>query len=199
MRSIFSSLCTGVIMLLLLTLLTGGLYPLLVLGITQTVFHTQANGSLIIRDGKVIGSELLAQPFTQAKYFWGRPSATTPPYNAAASSGSNLNPGNPELLKAVKARVAALQKYDAKGKIPIDLVTASGSGLDPHISLAAAEYQVDRVARARGMKPEDVRKLVKRYTEGHRWDIFGPERVNVLLLNLALDKSSESRVQSSEK
>jgi len=176
--------------LLLLTLITGVLYPLAVTGLAQLLFPRQANGSLIVRDGDVLGSELIGQSFDNPKYFWGRLSATAGfPYNAAASSGSNLGPSNPALADMVQARITALQAADPGNTlpIPVDLVTASGSGLDPHISLAAALYQVPRVARLRGLAESAVLDLVARYTEGRQFGIFGEPRVNVLLLNLALD------------
>jgi len=177
-------------MLLLLTVLTGVVYSLVVTGIAQLVFPHQANGSLIMKDGKPIGSELIGQPFDDPKYFWGRPSATGPfPYNAGASSGSNLGPTNPDLLKAVADRADVLKKTDPENTrpVPVDLVTASGSGLDPHITPAAAFYQVSRVAKARGMPEERLRQLVTDSTEGRQIGIFGEPRVNVLQLNLALD------------
>src|SRR5262249_49789468 len=148
-----SEIRPALLMLLALTVVTGVLYPLLVTGIAQLVFPRQANGSLIVRQRVVVGSSWIGQPFSDPKYFWGRLSATSPPYNAGASTGSNLGPTNPALLEAVKARIAELRAADpeAKPPFPVDLVTASGSGLDPHISLAAAEYQVRRVARARGI------------------------------------------------
>lgn len=169
-------------MLTLMTVVTGAAYPLLVTGVAQGVFRHQANGSLIERDGKVMGSELIGQAFTDPKYFWPRPSATDPvPYNAGASSGSNLGPTNPALEDAVKARIAALKVADPgiTAPIPVDLVTASGSGLDPHISLAAAEYQIGRVARVRGLEVGTVRALVAAHTEGRSFGVLGEPRVNV--------------------
>jgi K+-transporting ATPase ATPase C chain len=177
-------------MLVILTLLTGLAYPLAVTGLAQLFFPDQANGSLIVRDGKVIGSELIGQYFDKPEYFWPRPSATTPfPYNAAASGGSNLGPTNPALIEAVKARVAALRAADPGNElaIPVDLVTASGSGLDPHISPAAALYQLKRVAHTRGLDENTVQTLVTQHTEGRQFGLLGERRVNVLLLNLALD------------
>lgn len=177
-------------MLVILTLLTGLAYPLAVTGLAQLFFPDQANGSLIIRDGKVIGSQLIGQYFDKPEYFWPRPSATTPfPYNAAASGGSNLGPTNPALIEALKARVAALRAADPGNElpIPVDLVTASGSGLDPHISPAAALYQLKRVARTRGLDENTVQALVTQHTEGRQFGLLGERRVNVLLLNLALD------------
>ena len=186
----FSHLRTATLMLLLLTALTGIIYPVVVTGIAQLVFPHQANGSLIMKDGKPVGSALIGQPFDDPKYFWSRPSATGPyPYNAAASAGSNLGPTNPDLLKAVAERLEALKKADpgSSAPVPVDLVTASGSGLDPHITPAAALYQVPRVAKARGMSEERLRQLVAEHTQGRQFGILGEPRVNVLALNLALD------------
>lgn len=179
----------AIMMLLLLTVLTGLVYPLGITAIAQLLFPHQANGSLIVKDGRVVGSSLIGQPFNDPKYFWSRPSATAPfPYNAAASSGSNLGPTNDALIRAVRARVDALNAADPgnTAPVPVDLVTASGSGLDPHISPAAAEYQVLRVASLRGMEEHIVRRLVHEQTEGRQWGILGEPRVNVLALNLAL-------------
>jgi potassium-transporting ATPase KdpC subunit len=176
---------------LVLTVMTGLLYPLAVTGMAQLLFPHQANGSMIVRDGKTVGSELIGQYFDAPQYFWGRPSATSPyPYNAAASSGSNLGPTNPVLMDAVKARIAALRAADPGNgaPVPVDLVTASASGLDPHISSASAAYQVKRVARARGVKEAAVKELVARHTQGRQFGFLGEARVNVLLLNLALDE-----------
>ncbi len=178
-------------MLLLMTVLTGLVYPLAVTGLAHVFFADQANGSLIVREGKVIGSKLSGQYFDKPEYFWSRPSATVPfPYNAAASGGSNLGPTNPVLIDGVKARVVALRAADPGNDalVPIDLVTSSGSGLDPHISPAAAQYQIRRVARARGIDEVVVRDLVVQHTEGRQLGVLGEPRVNVLLLNLALDE-----------
>jgi potassium-transporting ATPase KdpC subunit len=180
----------AIVSLLVLTVLTGIAYPLVVTGIAQLVFPRQANGSLIVVDGKAVGSRLIGQPFDDPKYFWGRPSATTPfPYNAGSSSGSNQGPTNPELIKAVQGRVEALRAADPgnPAPVPVDLVTASGSGLDPHISPAAALYQIPRVARARKLEPDAVRRLVEQHVEGRQLGFLGERRVNVLELNVALD------------
>lgn len=174
----------------LLSVVTGLLYPGLVTSVAQLVFPAAAKGSLIVKEGKPIGSELIGQNFTEPKYFWGRPSATGPmPYNAGASSGSNQGPLNPALADAVKGRIEALRAADPANvrPVPIDLVTASASGLDPHISPAAADYQADRVARVRQLDATLVRQLVARHTEGRELGVFGEPRVHVLKLNLALD------------
>ena len=175
---------------LLLTLLTGIAYPLLVTGISQLIMPGKANGSIIVKDGKPVASSLIGQSFSDPKYFWSRPSATAPiPKNASSSGGSNLGPTNPALMDAIKARVQALRDADPGNKqpVPVDLVTSSASGLDPHISPAAAEYQIARVARLRILKPDAVRGLVAEHTEGRQFGILGELRVNVLELNLALD------------
>ena len=180
----------AVTMLAVMTLITGVAYPLLVTALGQTAFHGKATGSLIERDGKVVGSALIGQPFSDPKHFWSRPSATSPyPYNASASSGSNQGPLNPALTDAVAARIKALRDADpdTAAPVPVDLVSASASGLDPHLSPAAAEYQVKRVARARSLDPEKVRTLVAEFTEGRQLGFLGEARVNVLRLNLALD------------
>ncbi len=185
-----SYLRPALMLLLLFTLLTGLVYPLAVTGLAQLIFPHQANGSLIIKNGQVAGSGLIGQSFDDPKYFWGRLSATEPfPYNAAASSGSNYGPTNPALLDEVKARISALKAADPTNTqpIPVDLVTSSGSGLDPDISVAAALYQVPRVARARGLSELVVRELVDKYTRGRTFGFLGEPRVNVLELNLELD------------
>jgi K+-transporting ATPase ATPase C chain len=178
----------------LLSVLTGIVYPLLVTGVAQLAFPEKANGSLIRSEGGSAGSELVGQPFDDPKYFWGRLSATPDfPYNSASSSGSNLGPSNPALVEAVKTRVAALQKADPENtsSIPIDLMTSSGSGLDPHLSPGAAFYQVPRVARARGLSEDQVRHLVSQFIEPRQWGFLGEPRVNVLKLNLSLDRLRE--------
>jgi K+-transporting ATPase ATPase C chain len=184
-----SHLRAALVMFVLLTGLTGVAYPLAVTLVAQTAFPHRANGSVIVRDGKPVGSELIGQAFDGPRYFWGRPSATTPAYDAGSSTGSNLGPTNPDLLKAVKERVEALRKAhpDQTGPVPADLVTSSASGLDPHISPAAAEYQVARVAAARGLAADDIRRLVAAHTQGRTFGALGEPRVNVLTLNLALD------------
>jgi K+-transporting ATPase ATPase C chain len=191
-----SQLKTAFLLLLALTVLTGGIYPLVVTGVAQLAFPRQANGSLIVSDGQALGSVLIGQPFDDPKYFWGRLSATgTFAYNAfnaehlTASSGSNYGPLNPALLAAVRDRVDALRAADPgnTASVPVDLVTASGSGLDPHISVAAALYQLPRVARERGLSEDQVRQLMDRFTQGRQLGILGEPTVNVLMLNLALD------------
>ena len=179
----------ALVLFLVLSLVTGVAYPLAVTAIAQGVFPAQAAGSLVERDGRVVGSALLGQSFTEPRHFWGRPSATSPtPYNAANSGGSNLGPTNPALVEAVQARIAALRAADPQNTqpIPVDLVTASASGLDPHISVAAARYQAARVAGARGLAPAQVEALVAAHTESPWLGFLGEPRVNVLALNLAL-------------
>ncbi|MGA9118329.1 MAG: potassium-transporting ATPase subunit KdpC [Bacteroidota bacterium] len=181
----------ALMLLLLFTVITGVIYPLLVTGIAQLVFPAQANGSILENDGRAVGSVLIGQQFTEKHYFWGRLSATSPvPYNAASSSGSNYGPLNPALLGAVRTRIAALHSADSTNTlpIPVDLVTASGSGLDPDISVAAALYQAARVARARNLTEEQVRTLIDRSTEGRDLGFLGEPRVNVLKLNVSLDE-----------
>jgi potassium-transporting ATPase KdpC subunit len=188
----FSQLRPAIVSFLVLSAITGIAYPLAVTAVAQVAFPAQANGSLILQDGKPVGSGLIGQPFDDPKYFWGRLSATAPfSYNAAASSGSNLGPTNPALIDEVKARVDALHQADPgnAAPIPVDLITSSGSGLDPDISPAAAEYQIARVAKTRGLDPARVRDLVTQHTEGRTFGILGEPRVNVLELNLALDST----------
>jgi K+-transporting ATPase ATPase C chain len=180
----------AVALFVLLGVLTGALYPLVVTGIARAVFPAEAAGSILRREGRIVGSSLIGQSFTGARYFWSRPSATTPqPYNGTASTGSNLGPLNPALADAVRARIAALRAVDPgnAAPIPVDLVTASASGLDPHISVAAAEYQAARVARERGLEVARVRALIAAHQEGRLLGLLGEPRVNVLELNLALD------------
>ncbi len=183
----------AIVSLVLLSVVTGIAYPAIVTAVAQAVFPRQANGSLIVKDGKLVGSALIGQPFDDPKYFWGRPSATSPfGYNAGASTGSNLSPTNPDLVKAVQRRVDALRAADPgnTAPVPVDLVTASGSGLDPHISPAAALYQIRRVAKARGLDEpfsvHQLRRLIEQHTEGRQLGFLGEPRVNVLTLNLAL-------------
>ena len=184
----------ALVLFVVLSLITGLLYPLAVTGVAQIAFPVQANGSLVVQDGRVVGSALIGQSFADPKHFWSRPSATAPmPYNAANSSGSNLGPSNPALADAVKARVAALHAADAgnTAPVPVDLVTASASGLDPHVSRAAADYQLARVARARGWPVDRVRTLVDAHTQGGWLGFIGEPRVDVLALNLALDAGAK--------
>jgi K+-transporting ATPase ATPase C chain len=181
----------AIISFLVLTIITGVLYPLFVTGITQVFFHNQANGSLIYKNGKIIGSSLIGQPFDDPNYFWGRPSATSPAaFNAAASSGSNLGPSNPVLAETIKSRIKAYKAVDSDNTkpIPVDLVTSSASGLDPHISLTGAYYQVPRVSRLRKLPRGIVEKIVLQHTEGRFLGVVGEPVVNVLEVNLALDE-----------
>jgi K+-transporting ATPase ATPase C chain len=190
----FAQFMPALRMLVVLTVLTGVAYPLVVTGIAQLAFPYAANGSLIVADGKAEGSELVGQPFDDPKYFWSRPSATSPqPYNAAASSGSNQGPLNPAVSDAVASRIKALRDADLGNlaSVPVDLVTASGSGLDPHISVAAAESQVARVAKARGIPVDRVREVVAQAIEGRTLWVLGEPRVNVLRLNLSLDQATK--------
>jgi K+-transporting ATPase ATPase C chain len=178
------------VIFLAMSAITGIAYPLVVTGIANVAFPRQSAGSLILKDGKPVGSELIGQSFSDAKYFWSRPSATSPyAYNAASSSGSNQGPLNPALAEAVEGRIKTLREADAgnAAPVPVDLVTASASGLDPHISPAAAQYQVARVAKTRGLDASKVSALVAQHTEGRQWGVLGEPRVNVLALNLALD------------
>jgi K+-transporting ATPase ATPase C chain len=183
----------ALVLFILLTLICCVAYPLLVSGIGRVLFPDQADGSIVMKDGKPVGSSLIGQAFSSPQYFWGRPSATGPmPNNDEASSGSNFGPTNPAQIDAVKGRIAALKAADPTNTmlVPVDLVTASGSGLDPEISPAAAYYQAGRVAAARKVNVEIVRGLIGRFTEGQTLGFFGEARVNVLALNLALDQAS---------
>ncbi len=183
---------SAVMMTIVLTVVTGLAYPIVMTGIAQVLFPSQANGTLIYKDGKPVGSRLIGQPFDDPKYFWSRPSATTPfPDNSGSSGGSNLGPTNPDLQKAVQGRIDALKAADPgnTAPIPVDFVTASGSGLDPDISPAAALYQVHRVAKARNLSEDTVRALVQAHTQGRQFGFLGEPRVNVLELNLALDQA----------
>lgn len=184
------------LVLLLLSIVTGAIYPALVTGIAQVAFPFEASGSLVQREGKLVGSALIGQAFSDPGYFWSRPSATSPtPYNAGSSGGSNQGPLDPALTDAVKSRLQQLAPAGgaADKPVPIDLVTTSASGLDPHVTPAAAAYQVPRVAQARGLPLETVQRLVERYTEGRQFGVLGEPRVNVLRLNLALDREASSR------
>ena len=185
----------AVSLFVLLTVITGVVYPLAVTGVAKAAFPAQAEGSLIVKDGQAVGSALIGQNFSDPKYFWGRPSATTPmPYNGAGSTGSNLGPLNPALVDAVQGRVEALKVADPGNPlaVPVDLVTASASGLDPHISVAAARYQLARVARARGLDADVLKALIARHSEGRLFGVLGEARVNVLELNLELDRLARS-------
>lgn len=187
----FAQIRAAALMLLIMTALTGFLYPMVITGIAQTVFPHRANGSLIMERGRIAGSELIGQPFSGPGYFWPRPSATPRfPYNSAASSGSNLGPLSPELRRKLQERAEALHDSDPGNRepVPVELVTASGSGLDPHISPEAARWQVARVAKARGLSPSVVTRLIERHTEGRQFGILGEPRVNVPALNRALDE-----------
>ena len=187
---------TVIVSLFVFTVITGILYPLAVTGIAQLLFPVQANGSVIMKNGRSTGSSLIGQPFDNPKYFWGRLSATSPfPYNSASSNGSNRSQTNPDLIKQAQERISTLRETDPQttAPVPADLATASGSGLDPHISHAAAEYQIKRVAKARGMNEAKVRTLVTNYTEGRQLGILGEPRVKVLELNLALDGHGSQR------
>jgi potassium-transporting ATPase KdpC subunit len=188
----FAQLMPSLRMLVIMSVLTGVLYPLVVTGIAKVAFPRAASGSLIVAGDKTLGSDLIGQPFDDPKYFWSRPSATSPqPYNGTASSGSNQGPRNPALADAVKDRIKALRDADPgnTAAVPVDLITASGSGLDPHISVAAAQFQLARVAKARGLAAEKVQGLVAENTEGRTFAVLGEPRVNVLKLNIALDRT----------
>jgi potassium-transporting ATPase KdpC subunit len=190
----FAQFIPALRMLVIMSALTGVVYPLLVTGVAKVAFSRAADGSLIVAEGKTLGSDLIGQPFDDPKYFWSRPSATSPqPYNAMASSGSNQGPRNPALADAVKDRIKALRDADPgnTAAVPVDLITASGSGLDPHISVAAAEYQLPRVAKARGLAEEQVRGLLDANAESRTLGVLGEPRVNVLKLNIALDRISK--------
>lgn len=192
MKVFATSLRSAFCLILLMTVLLGGVYPLLVTGMAQGLFHHRANGSLLERGGVILGSTLLGQEFSSPRYFWGRPSATQPAYNAAASAASNFSPGNPRLMEAVNVRLKQLQKADPGNTqpVPSDLVTASASGLDPHISLEAARYQSGRVAVAHGITEHQVNLLIDEHTERPLLGLGGPRYVNVLRLNQALDDYS---------
>src|SRR5215470_12527223 len=192
----FSEILRALRMLVVLSALTGLVYPLVMTGIAQIAFPKTANGSLIVVNGKTVGSELIGQAFDDPKYFWSRPSATSPqPYNGASSGASNQGARNPALADAVKDRIKTLRDADPDNKapVPVDLVTASGSGLDPHISVAAAEYQIGRVAKARGLPEQQLRSLVNENTESRTLGILGEPRVNVVALNLALDRAGSPK------
>jgi K+-transporting ATPase ATPase C chain len=187
----FKELKTAILTFLILTIITGIFYPLFITGVSHLFFHSRASGSLIYRNGKPVGSSLIAQPFDDPKYFWPRPSATSPsPFNAASSSGSNLGPSNPALVETIKNRVKVYKAAapNNTNPVPIDLVTSSASGLDPHISLAGAYYQAPRVAHLRNLPLDTVRSLIKYYTKKRFLGVLGEPTVNVLELNLALDE-----------
>lgn len=195
-KHIYIQFKTALLLLLFFSVVTGLIYPILVTGLAQIFFSTQANGSLLLKDKKIVGSEFIGQFFVDPKYFWGRPSATTPfPYNALASSGSNLGITNPTWLKMVRIRIESLRKIDPQNNIliPIELITASGSGLDPHITPAAAFYQIKRISKARRITEDDVRNLLIHFIENRQFGFLGEPRVNVLKLNLALDMLSEKK------
>ncbi|MCX5679264.1 MAG: potassium-transporting ATPase subunit KdpC [Candidatus Omnitrophica bacterium] len=190
----FKELRSAISVFIILTIITGILYPLFVTGIAKAFFHTKANGSLIYRDGKIIGSALIGQPFDDPKYLWGRLSATSPvPYNSSSSLGSNIGPSNPLFLETVKARIEKLRAADPKNKVPIpvDLVTSSASGLDPHISLAGAYYQISRIAKHRGLSVNVVKNIIDRNTNGRLFGLIGEPVVNVLKVNMDLDSSKK--------
>jgi len=190
----FTMIRNAFMSLLLFTILTGLIYPMVVTGLAQMIFPNQANGSIVLNNNKPVGSRLIGQQFDDPKYFWGRLSATTPyPYNGGSSSGSNLGPNNPSLMKAAQARIDVLRAADRGNPAmpPVDLVTASGSGLDPHISLAAAQYQTDRVARVRQLDRSIVQSSIAQHTQGRWLGLFGEPVVNVIELNLALDEQSK--------
>ena len=194
LSTLASQLRPALSLFLVLTVVTGLAYPAAVTGLARALFPAQAAGSLIEHEGRVVGSTLVGQNFTDPGHFWGRPSATAPyPYNGAASGGANQGPLNPALVDAVKERIEALKAADPdnKGPVPVDLVTASASGLDPHISVAGAQYQAARVARARGLDPAVLQSLIARHTEDRLLGLFGEPRINVLALNLALDQTSK--------
>jgi K+-transporting ATPase ATPase C chain len=191
----FAQLRTATLLLLAITVLTGVIYPLVVTGVAQLLFPKQSNGSLFRENDQVLGSELIGQAFVSPRYFWSRLSATSPvPYNGNSSGGSNFGPLNPELKKSVDARIKELSGTEPLNKpVPVDLVTASGSGLDPHISPAAAEFQVSRIAKARNLSEEVVRELVVQHTEGRQFGVLGEPRVRVLRLNIALDQVPQKK------
>jgi K+-transporting ATPase ATPase C chain len=196
-KEIFEQIKIASAMVLLFTLLTGILYPAVVTGLAQVFFPWRANGSLLANKGIIIGSELIGQSFSDPQYFWGRPSATTPfPYNGESSSGSNLGPSNPAFLNLVKSRMMDLSQ--SATEIPVDLVTASGSGLDPEISPWAAYFQVPRIAKVRKMSEKELQELIKTHIQNRTFGLLGEPRVNVLLLNLALDNRESSHAKTSK-